>query len=208
MSRYGIDNLSSCDTIVKNCITRRCVSLERTERDIIYAFNRLLSKMPVAKITTKMITDEAMIGRATFYRHFKDKYDVLNRNYKILLDSCLQNCNNYRDLFYELYCYARDEWSVFHRAFMTTGVNSFENYVFQYSRSVVEEITRQNRNGEGLTVPESMQLDVFCYGITYMYRKWTMNQYALDPDTAADSLYKIMPETLKYYWYKNPLPYQ
>ena len=177
--------------------------MERTERDIIFAFNRLLSNMPADKITTQMIADEAMIGRATFYRYFKDKYDVLNRNNKILLDSCLRDCDNYRDLFYELYCYARDEWSGFHRAFMTTGVNSFENYVFQYSRTVVEEITRQNRNGKGLSDSENMQLDVFCYGITYMYRKWTMNQYTLDPDTAADSLYAIMPETLKSYWYKN-----
>ena len=29
-----------------------------------------------------------------------------------------------------------------------------------------------------------------------MYRKWTLNQYALDPDTAADSLYAIMLESL------------
>ncbi len=179
--------------------------MERTERDIIHAFNRLLAKMPAEKITTQMIADEAMIGRATFYRYFKDKYDVLNRNYKNLLDSCLPDCSNYRDLFYALYCYARDEWSGFQRAFMTTGVNSFENYVFQYSRSVVEEITRQNRNGSGLSPSECLQLDVFCYGITYMYRKWTMNLYALDPDTAADSLYAIMPETLKTYWYKTPV---
>lgn len=50
-----------------------------------------------------------------------------------------------------------------------------------------------------------LQLDVFCYGIKYMYRKWTMNQYALDPDTATDSLCSIMPEILKHHWYKNPL---
>ena len=43
--------------------------MERTERDIIFAFNRLLSNMPAEKITTQMIADEAMIGRATFYRY-------------------------------------------------------------------------------------------------------------------------------------------
>ena len=173
----------------------------RTERDIIYAFNRLLTSVEVEKITTQMIADEAGIGRATFYRYFKDKYDVLNRNYKELLDNCIKRCDNYRDLFYQLYCFARDEWSDFHRAFYTTGVNSFENYVYSYSKSIVEQITAQNRNGDGLTQEETIQLDVFCYGISYMYKKWTFGQYPIDPGAAADALYDIMPETLKHYWF-------
>ena len=173
--------------------------MERTERDIIAAFNRILSRTAIEKITTQTIATEAGVGRATFYRYFKDKYDVLNRNYKELLDDCLSRCSNYRDLYYELYCFARNEWSDFHRAFHTTGVNSFENFVFSYSRSVVEEITRQNRDGQGLTEQENLQLDVFCYGITYMYRKWTFNQYDLEPGLAADALFEIMPESLKHY---------
>lgn len=175
--------------------------MERTERDIIYAFNRLIARAEIEKITTQMIADEAGIGRATFYRYFKDKYDVLNRNYKELLDNCLQRCDNYRDLFFLLYSFARDEWSNFYRAFYTTGVNSFENYVYSYSKSVVEQITAQNRSGEGLTAAEAMQLDVVCYGISYMYKKWTLGQYPLDPDAAADALYAIMPESLKNYWF-------
>ena len=173
----------------------------RTERDIVQAFNRLIARTDIEKITTQMIADEAGVGRATFYRYFKDKYDVLNHNYKKLLDDCLKRCSNYRDLYQQLYCFVREEWSEFHRAFYTTGVNSFENYVYAYSKSVVEQITAQNRNGKGLSPEESMQLDVFCYGISYMYKKWTFGQYALDPDTAADALFAIMPESLKYYWF-------
>lgn len=176
--------------------------MERTERDIISAFNRLLSGTGIERITTQMIADEAKVSRATFYRYFRDKYDVLNRNYKDLLDDCLSRCDNYRDLYFELYCFARNEWSDFHRAFHTTGVNSFENFVFSYSRSVVETITRQNRGGQGLTEEENLQLDVFCFGITYMYRKWTFNQYDLEPDQAADALYALMPESLKHEWFR------
>ena len=175
--------------------------MKRTERDIIYAFNRLLVHTEIEKITTQMIADEAGIGRATFYRYFKDKYDVLNRNYKELLDNCLKSSDNSRDLYFKLYSFARDEWSDFRRAVYTTGINSFEYYVYSYSKSVVEQITRQNRGGSGLSPEENMQLDVFCYGISYMYEKWTFGQYALDPDTAADALYALMPETLKHYWF-------
>lgn len=174
--------------------------MERIEREIMLAFNRLIERAGIEKITTQMIAREAGIGRATFYRYFKDKYDVLNRNYKELLDAYLAKCGNYRELFFYLYTYARDKWSNFHRAFSTTGVNSFENYIFSYSKSVVIEITAQNRGGKGLTQEEDMQLDVLCYGISYMYKKWTLGRYELDPAAAADALYSIMPESLKHYW--------
>lgn len=175
--------------------------MERTERDIVQAFNRLLARRDVEKITTQMIADEAGVSRATFYRYFHDKYDVLNRNYKKLLDDCLAECSNYRDLFCALYRFAQTEWTEFHRAFSTTGVNSFSNYVYSYSRGVVERITRQNRGGAGLTAAEALQTDVLCYGISYMYQKWTLGQYSLSADKAADALFAIMPESLRDDWF-------
>ncbi len=175
----------------------------RTEREILLAFNRLITHTEMEKITTQMIADEAGIGRATFYRYYKDKYDVLNRNYKELLDSCAGRCDNYRDLFCQLFCHAREEWSGFHRAFYTTGINSFKAYISAYSRSVVERITALDRGGRGLSAAEAMQLDVFCCGIGAMYEKWTLGQYALEPDAAADALYAIMPETLRLRWHPS-----
>lgn len=177
---------------------------DRTKREIVAAFNRLIARSEMEKITTLRIAEEAEVSKATFYRYFKDKYDVLNYNYQRLLDHSLQQCGNYRDLYFLLYTFAREEWQNFTRAFNTTGVNSFDNFVYSYSRDVVEEITRQNRGGKGLTPEETMQLDVFCYGISYMYKKWTMGQYALDPASAADSLYAIMPESLKHLWFLTP----
>ena len=174
---------------------------DRTKRDIVSAFNRLIARAEIEKITTQMIAAEAGVSKATFYRYFKDKYDVLNHNYKELLDRCLEQCDNYRDLYFRLYSFARDEWTHFRRAFYTTGINSFENFVYTYSKSVVEQITAQNRSGAGLTPEENMQLDVFCYGISYMYKKWTLGQYPLEPDPAADALYAIMPESLKHLWF-------
>ncbi len=174
---------------------------ERTKRDIVAAFNRLIARAEIEKITTQMIAAEAEVSKATFYRYFRDKYDVLNYNYKQLLDEAIGRCDNYRDLFYELYRFARNEWTRFRRAFYSTGVNSLENFVYTYSKSVVEQITAQNRGGAPLTPEENMQADVLCYGISYMYKKWTLGQYPLQPDAAADALYALMPESLKDLWF-------
>lgn len=63
-----------------------------------------------------------------------------------------------------------------------------------------EDITKANRNGEGLTEQEDLQLDVFCYGISYMYKNWVLGRYPLSADQAADALFQMMPESVKYYW--------
>ena len=175
--------------------------MKRTELDILLALNRLIARMDMEKITTEKIVAEAKISRATFYRYFKDKYDVLNRNYKELLDNCLRQCRGYRGLFYLMFRHAREEWSDFHRAFSTTGVNSFESYISSYSRSVVEKITVENRGPQGLSAEEQLQLDVFCCGTSVMYKKWTLGQYALSADAAADALFAAMPATLRDYWF-------
>ena len=48
----------------------------------------LLVHTPVDKITVKQIVDQCDVTRPTFYRHFKDKYDLINWYFdKILLES-------------------------------------------------------------------------------------------------------------------------
>lgn len=177
--------------------------LERTRQDIIDAFNRLITRVEFEQITAQSIAEEACISKATFYRYFKDKYDVMNHNYKQVLDTNLlrESTTNYRNLYCNLYKDGETRLRAIKGAFKSTGINSFENYIYSYSTEVVERITRMNRSGEGLTETEKLQLDVFCYGISYMYKKWIFGQYDIDPEEAADKLFELMPVTLRDYWF-------
>lgn len=174
----------------------------QTRRAIIQAFDALIAATPFEDISMDDITQAAGVSRATFYRYFKDKYDVMNSNYADLLDRMirLDECTSYRDLYLHLYNAGRMELAEIKGAFRTSGVNSFEYYIYQYSKQIVEDITKANRNGEGLTEQEDLQLDVFCYGISYMYKNWVLGRYPLSADQAADALFQMMPESLKYYW--------
>lgn len=51
----------------------------RTDRAIIDAMIRLLKVKSFEQITVQNILDETPVTRATFYAHFKDKYDVAER---------------------------------------------------------------------------------------------------------------------------------
>jgi len=176
--------------------------VKRTQKAIVDAFNRLISRKRFDDITVADIISEAEVSKATFYRYFHDKYDVMNSNYKELLDEFmgLEDCSSYRDLYHRLYQAGATKLRDIRGTFGSSGVNSFEAFIFTYSRDAVVRITRQSRAGVGLTPQEELQLDVFCYGISYMYRKWIEGKYELSADEAADLLFEMMPETLSCYW--------
>ena len=53
------------------------VKKELTKNLLALSFKELIMKMPFEKITVKMITDGADVIRPTFYKHFQDKYEII-----------------------------------------------------------------------------------------------------------------------------------
>ena len=53
--------------------------IKRTQRAIKDAFYSLVEEKGFEHITVKDITERAMISRNTFYLHYEDKYDLLNK---------------------------------------------------------------------------------------------------------------------------------
>lgn len=176
---------------------------ERIKRDILEAFNKLLQTEDVDKITVVKIIQEAKVSKATFYRCFIDKYDVMNYNYKLLLDSfsSSKKVKNIKDLYEQLYIYGRENWKTKQKAFATYGKNSFGEYIEIYSKNLIEKIVMHNRNGNGLTETEILQCDVFCNGIAFMYEKWIFDNYSLSAKEAAEALYRLTPETIRDLWW-------
>lgn len=63
------------------------IAYQRTDRVIIEAMIRLLKEKSFEKITVQNILEEAMITRATFYAHFRDKYEVAERMQELYLQA-------------------------------------------------------------------------------------------------------------------------
>ena len=62
------------------------MSKDTTKQHITDCFNGLSRKYTLDQITVNMIAEAAGVSKSTFYRHFLDKYDVMNYNYKRVLD--------------------------------------------------------------------------------------------------------------------------
>ena len=53
--------------------------VRRTRKSLQNAFIELTIQKNFGSVTVAEITERAMVNRATFYRHFQDKYDLLEK---------------------------------------------------------------------------------------------------------------------------------
>ena len=58
-------------------IIKEDARVKKTKEKLFYAFRTLLSEKPFEDITIQEICSKAEVRRATFYKHFTDKYDFL-----------------------------------------------------------------------------------------------------------------------------------
>lgn len=91
--------------------------------------------MPFEKITVKMITEGADVIRPTFYKHFQDKYEILEYilekeikdKIRVLIENDMED-----DLLRLLFtCLSKDK-EFYKKLYLIEGANSFDNLMFQF----------------------------------------------------------------------------
>ena len=102
----------------------------------------LLVHTPVDKITIKQIVDQCDVTRPTFYRHFKDKYELMDymlynevtKELEILLEH-----NMILEAIKYLFTHIINEAKLYRKLFETTGQNSFEQVMIEQFTSFFKE---------------------------------------------------------------------
>lgn len=70
----------------------------RTRRAIESALVSLMVKTPLDEVTVKQICSAALVNKGTFYRHYRDKYDVAECIARRELDEFRENITNCLDI--------------------------------------------------------------------------------------------------------------
>lgn len=142
---------------------------------------------------------EAHVSTSSFYRHYKDKYDVMNDNYKRILDQYMHSSqnHNYEDVLINLFNMSK-ELHYLKNAFDYTGINSLGDFIYQYSYNTVIEMCKiKNIQFED---KDLLLLDVFCGGASIMYQHYILGKFDLSPQQAGKTLYQMFPDVFKISW--------
>lgn len=103
---------------------------DQTKHELANCFKKLVLTVPFEKITIKMITDAAGVIRPTFYKHFQDKYEVVEwifeKDIAEKVNVMIENNMEYDAILLLCICIEKEK-PFYRKAYKITGPNSFEH---------------------------------------------------------------------------------
>lgn len=169
-----------------------------TKQHILNVFNDLLKTTPFDKITVSRIIQQAHIAKATFYSYYLDKFDLMNYNYKYLIDTSIEKYDDLTwELLFELILTFMEQHSEEMRScFDTFGSNCLHDFMFQYSMEVIIAASQYERNCK-LSIEEHFICSTFCHGAISISNDWLSKRYDLSAKEAGQLLSTMLPVSIK-----------
>lgn len=151
----------------------------------------LMVTTPFDKITIKMITDKAGLIRPTFYKHFQDKYEVLEWIFKTevtdSVDLLIEHHMELDAIVMFCRCLGNDR-KFYKRAWqMEPGPNSFEEiltrYVYQTFLKLADRFSLKVSRSHPILTREFIAT-YYTYGLVHTVKDWITG----DSDASAEDI--------------------
>ena len=162
------------------------------------AMKGCMRRAPLEKITVGEIVEACGTTRQTFYRHFKDKYDLVNWYFdKILLES-FEHMGEGRTVLegrVNKFHYIEKEKLFFRAAFKNDDQNNLRDHDFHLIQAFY---TERIEGKTGRKIPERLRflLELYCQGSIHMTVQWVTGKIKSTPEEMARLLVDAMPAEL------------
>ena len=115
------------------------------------AFIALLKEKPVNKVTVKEICDRAQINRATFYRYYRDPFDLLDKIEEEMLSQLQSNLQTsprrFREIFAFIMTSIRADGERYQTLVSANGDSAFPRRIFSLCyKHIAEDLRKQFPN--------------------------------------------------------------
>lgn len=171
---------------------------------IAHVIKPFVIQSPIDAISVKDICQKADVSRQTFYKCFKDKYDLI---FWVFKGRAEQNCNEYiRDHDYHKFMVQtlhifKDDLGFYRHVFNT--IESQNSFFYQYVNYSVD--TSLNMIGHSqMDAFKTRVLRLFCYGVAMEIHDWVMSGANEDCESFARIIEAALPAMLQEdYYYKR-----
>ena len=168
------------------------------------SFRELAETKNIDKITVQDIVENCGYSPATFYRHYKDKYDLIAWEYsqqtanimgrigedgyewkQTLIDGA-RHYDRERDYLANLFSH-------------TSGHNSFIQYMTEINYSALRNYTISICEEKPLDKSTEMYLRIYCLGTVSLTCEWIFGKFQATPEELAEVYENSLPEPLRKY---------
>lgn len=154
---------------------------------------------PVEDITVRQICNVCGVTRQTFYRSFRDRDDLINWYFNIILNESFQRLGSGGTVYEGLvrkFEYIHQEELFFSAAFRSDSQNSLKDHDFRMIYDFYRNLIRE-KTGSFPSDEISALLEMYCQASVYMTVKWVLSGISTSEQALARLMIDAMPQKLR-----------
>ena len=168
------------------------------------SFRELAESKSIAKITVRDITENCGYSTATFYRHFKDKYDLIAWDYTCELEQILKQVGRNRESWKQALIdaavyYDSNREYLANLLLHTTGYDSFVRNMTEINFNSLKNRILFSSELEELEEKTEMYVRLYCLGNVCLTCEWILGRYSVSRETLVEVYAGSLPEPLHPY---------
>lgn len=181
----------------------------KTAKEILAeSFRELAEQKPVDKITVKEITENCGYSSATFYRQFRDKYDLIAWEYSRQLEQIMSQLGGQEHTWLQTLSDGA-HWFADRREYLsnlflhTEGLDAFIFYMREINYTSLKNAVLRVSGLRELDAPTQMQIRVYVLGTVQITCEWVLGKYPVDAEALAAVYEAALPVSLRQYLTKK-----
>lgn len=175
----------------------------KTSKEILAeSFREVAERKNIDKITIKDITDNCGYSSATFYRQFRDKYDLIAWDYTQELEGILSGMDGSKTEWRKaLTCAAvffQERKTYLSNLFLhTSGRESFITYMQEVNYQSLKDIVRKAFGDRPIDPLIEMYIRVYVLGTVQFTCEWILGKYEATVEEMATVFEQTLPTPLQ-----------
>ncbi len=175
----------------------------KTTKEILAeSFIEIAENRPVDRITIQEITDNCGFSPATFYRHFKNKYDLIAWDYvnksNEIMDRVGIDDYVWKDTLTDGIRYFQENKEYMQN--LVSNTSGHDAFVRHLSAANIDHLTKciLKLTGEKEIDPNiEVLVQIYCYGTIQTLCGWLFDDLKIDGDHLAELFEKALPDALR-----------
>ena len=178
-----------------------------TKEILAESFRELADNRPVDKITIQEIVDNCDYSPATFYRHFRDKYDLIAWDYVHRTTEIMNKIGideyEWKDTLPDaMVFYLKNKEYIQNLLKNTSGHDAFVRYMSEANIDHLTKYILKQFGHKQLDDDTAIYVRVYCSGMAQTVCEWIFDNIKCEPDHLAYLLEQALPPPLRGFLYK------
>lgn len=172
---------------------------DRTRLVFVESMKQLMAHTPLDRITVRQIVENCGATRQTFYRNFRDKYDLVNWYFDRIVQKTIRQMGvslTLREALVKKFEYMVQDRHFFLSALSSRDYNNLMDYDYRCILAFYRSVAQANG---AVTGEIGFLLEFYCHGSMDMTAAWVRDGMQEPPEAMARHLVEAMPEKLAPY---------